>query len=68
MTRHDQIRCQQRLRQAEGYLEMEMPSHALKALEGLRAVGESAGRIYYLRGESLRNSAVKSPARSAVLQ
>ena len=61
MKSHDRTQNEQILQQAEGYLELEMPPHALAALDRLaqRApieAGESslASHAWYLRGEALR--------------
>ena len=62
VTFYQRTQNEQILQQAEGYLELEMPEHALAALDRLsdRAsieAGESslASHAWYLRGESLRS-------------
>lgn len=53
MASLQRIRRQQILRAAEGYLELEMPSHALDALARLKP-DELNTIAYHLKGESLR--------------
>lgn len=62
MTSYHRTQNEQIFQQAEGYLELEMPGHALTALDRLadRAAleaGESslAPHAWYLRGEALRS-------------
>jgi len=43
------------LTQAEGYLELHMPRHALEALARLRHTGVQDPHAFYLRGEALRS-------------
>ena len=61
MTPYHRTQHQQILQQAEGYLELDMPQHALTALDRLTDLsaleaGESslAADAWYLRGEALR--------------
>lgn len=54
MNAHDRIRHQQSVTQAEGYLELGMPSHALSALARLGPSETLSQHASYLRGESLR--------------
>ncbi|MHC4398233.1 MAG: TPR end-of-group domain-containing protein [Planctomycetota bacterium] len=54
MTARNRIRRKRIERHAEGYLELEMPQHALEALEELGEAVELSGRASYLRGEALR--------------
>ena len=61
MTSHERTQNQQILQQAEGYLELDMPQHALAALDRLahlssiEAGGSSlVSHAWYLRGEALR--------------
>jgi Flp pilus assembly protein TadD len=49
----NRIRRQQVLRAAEGYLELEMPGHALRALERLTHE-EYSTEAFHLEGEALR--------------
>jgi tetratricopeptide (TPR) repeat protein len=48
------IRRQQILRQAEGYLELGMPKHALEVLDRWGPAELPSSRAAYLRGEALR--------------
>ncbi len=54
MNAHHRIRHQQCVTQAEGYLELGMPSHALRALARLSAGETLSHHASYLRGEGLR--------------
>lgn len=61
-TSHQRTKDEQILQQAEGYLELDMPQHALDALDriadrSLSEAGESslASHAWYLRGEALRS-------------
>jgi tetratricopeptide (TPR) repeat protein len=47
-----EIRTLRRLTEAEGYLEMGMPSHALARLEGIDHVGPLRGAVEMLRGKA----------------
>lgn len=51
---HLRIRRQHALREAEGFLELEMPAQALRTLERLAKLEALGGRAAYLQGESLR--------------
>ena len=48
------IRVSKRLTQAAGYLELEMPQHALERLEHLDPLGPFEADVSLLRGEALR--------------
>jgi tetratricopeptide (TPR) repeat protein len=50
----NRIRTRQILREAEGYLELNMPLHALAVLERLGESSSSQSQALYLRGEALR--------------
>ena len=55
MVSHRRVRLNQVLREAEGYLELDMPQHALGALTLLAETDIAASSTYYyLRGEALR--------------
>jgi len=54
MSPEERIRRQLIVRQAEGYLELGMPRHALDTLCRWRDAESQSGRALYLRGESLR--------------
>lgn len=54
MTLAHRLRTQQRMRRAEGYLELGMPQHALDALDDITDAGTSSGRVDLLRGYALR--------------
>ncbi|MDZ4779667.1 MAG: tetratricopeptide repeat protein [Planctomycetia bacterium] len=54
MTLANRLRTQQRLRQAEGYLELGMPQHALDVLDDVNDAGPSCGRLSLLQGYALR--------------
>ena len=54
MTGRKRVQVQQSLREAEGYLELGMPQHALAALDRLESPGTFLGKSLYLRGEALR--------------
>jgi tetratricopeptide (TPR) repeat protein len=43
------------LREAEGYLELNMPAQALASLDRIEQAGTFRGQISYLRGEALRS-------------
>ena len=49
------VRLSQILREAEGYLELNLPEYALKALERVDSPGTLRGQLFYLRGETLRS-------------
>lgn len=55
MAEIQRARLAQILREAEGYLELNLPEYALKALERIDSPGTFRGQIYYLRGEALRS-------------
>lgn len=55
MTSHDRIRRQQCATQAEGYLELGMPEHALRALDRAGPVDTLSVHALYLKGEALRS-------------
>ncbi len=48
-------RLSQILREAEGYLELNLPQYALRALERAETSGGFRGQLLYLRGEALRS-------------
>jgi len=54
VSAHSRIRRQQLLRQAEGYLELGMPAHAIEVLDRWGANDAPSSRAAYLRGEALR--------------
>jgi Flp pilus assembly protein TadD len=54
MTPRSRIRCARLQREAEGYLELGMPEHALETLGRLSDAAELDGNGLYLWGESLR--------------
>ena len=54
MSAHPRIRRQQLLRQAEGYLELGMPAHAIEVLDRWEPQDVPSSRAAYLRGEALR--------------
>lgn len=49
-----QVQVRRLLREARGYLELEMPQHALEALNRIERPGTFLGQLLYLRGEALR--------------
>lgn len=51
---HQQVRIAKRLEQSSGYLELGMPAHALRNIEGLSAEGFLEGALQYVRGQALR--------------
>lgn len=53
MTHLERVRRQQIVRQAEGYLELEMPEHALATLDQF-SPELAPNEAHYLRGEALR--------------
>lgn len=60
MTRHSEMHGQlphkalRRLTAAEGYLELEMPVHAMRELDAIEDAGPFAASIELMRGESLK--------------
>jgi tetratricopeptide (TPR) repeat protein len=54
LSAHTRIRRQQLLRQAEGYLELGMPAHAIEVLDRWEPQDIPSSRAAYLRGEALR--------------
>lgn len=54
MRARNRIRLRQVERQAEGYLELGMPQHALDALARLENRADFSAAAYYLRGEAFR--------------
>ncbi len=54
MSAHDRIRRQQLVLQAEGYLELGMPHHALAVLARFGAAETLPVHALYLQGEALR--------------
>jgi Flp pilus assembly protein TadD len=54
VSRSDRIRTRRILREAEGYLELGMPEHTLKALDRLSDPATFRGQALYLRGQALR--------------
>jgi len=54
MSAHDRIRRQQFVLQAEGYLELGMPLHALDALARFGPSETLSDHALYLKGEALR--------------
>jgi len=54
VSRSDRIRTRRILREAEGYLELGMPDHALKNLDRITDPATFRGQALYLRGEALR--------------
>ncbi len=55
MSCHDRIRRQQLIEQAEGYLELGMPAHALDVLARLGGAESLTDYALYLQGECLRS-------------
>jgi tetratricopeptide (TPR) repeat protein len=55
MSREERIRRQQMICQAEGYLELGMPEHALQRLAQWDDPDSLDGHALYLRGEALRS-------------
>ncbi|MDA7980402.1 MAG: tetratricopeptide repeat protein [Pirellulales bacterium] len=55
MKRAHRIQIQRDLREAEGYLELQMPTKALSALDRIEDPGTFRGLSLYLRGEALRD-------------
>jgi Flp pilus assembly protein TadD len=55
VSSHDRIRRQQLIMQAEGYLELGMPGHALDVLERCGDPELLTEHALYLQGESLRS-------------
>jgi tetratricopeptide (TPR) repeat protein len=54
MTSLERVQRQQRLRHAEGYLELGMPGHALQALADFTDPDATPHMAFYLRGEAYR--------------
>lgn len=54
MSAIHQIRLRRILREAGGYLELQMPRQALETLERAGPPGTFRGQVSYLRGEALR--------------
>lgn len=54
MSSHERIRRQQFVLQAEGYLELGMPGHALEALARFGSPESLSDHALYLKGEGLR--------------
>lgn len=50
----DQFRVAKRIEQSCGYLELNMPQHALDNLSGLSTDGQLQGALEYVRGQALR--------------
>lgn len=48
------IRVTKRLREATGYLELDMPDHALERLDEIGELGPLEGDVELVRGEALR--------------
>lgn len=55
MSEINRTRLAQALREAEGYLELNLPAQALATLERIQHAGTFRGQISYLRGEALRS-------------
>lgn len=55
MSETSRTRLAQILREAEGYLELNLPAQALRTLERIENPGTFRGQISYLRGEALRS-------------
>ena len=55
MSEFARLRLAQRLREAEGYLELGMAEHALGVLDQIERPNSSQGSVDYLRGEALRS-------------
>jgi tetratricopeptide (TPR) repeat protein len=51
----NQIRCKRIIREAEGYLELGLPQHALDALDRMTDPGTFKGARLWLMGEALRS-------------
>lgn len=54
MSRSQRIRLSRTIQEAEGYLELDMPQHALNVLAGIGEAGTFQGHVCYLQGEALR--------------
>lgn len=54
MPEHVRLRYSQILKEAEGYLELDLPEQALATLERAGEGGTFRGHVLYLRGEALR--------------
>jgi tetratricopeptide (TPR) repeat protein len=55
VSRAVRLQTKKILREAEGYLELEMPLHALQSLDRLAEEARHRSQALYLRGESLRS-------------
>lgn len=55
MNRVSRIQIQRYLREAEGYLELAMPDHALQSLDRVEEAGTYKGLSLFLRGAALRD-------------
>lgn len=55
MSRSQRIRLSRLIQEAEGYLELDMPQHALDVLAPIEESGTFKGHLLYLRGEALRS-------------
>ncbi|MBL9125120.1 MAG: tetratricopeptide repeat protein [Planctomycetaceae bacterium] len=55
MPEHVRLRYNQILKEAEGYLELNLPEQALAALDRAGEGGTFRGHVLYLRGEALRS-------------
>lgn len=54
MSVSNRVRLQKILREAQGYLELRLPQHALDVLERVQDAGTFRAHVLYLRGEALR--------------
>jgi tetratricopeptide (TPR) repeat protein len=54
VSQSNRVRFQRILREAEGYLDLGMPRHALDVLARMREPGTFKGQKLYLNGEALR--------------
>lgn len=54
MLASNRVRLQRILREAEGYLELDMPAHTLTTLGRVQEFGTFKGHALYLRGQALR--------------
>lgn len=55
MSESTRTQIAQSLREAEGYLELNLPEHALTCLERINNPGTFRGQVLYLKGEALRS-------------
>lgn len=66
MSKQSQARREKLLSEAEGYLALDMPDHALAALDEIAEPDEVRFRVFYLRGEALRSQGRHAKAMEAL--